>query len=300
MSSGTERKRTEIDRGGIPAISFMVGAGALVAATSILAKALGLESGGSEGLNPFQISAGRFAFALLALMLILAAFPKARPDFAGAHWNWHLCRSLSGWLGVTCMFAAVARMPIAEATAISFLSPLVAMALAALLLGEAIGRRKMLAAALAVIGAVLILRPGTDAFQLAGLWALSAALFMGVETIFIKKLSDAEPALRILVINNAIGAILSLTVASFVWVWPTGLQWGLLVALGVIMVSGQALFIQSMKRAEASFVVPAFYTLLVFAAIYDFIFFQTIPVPAAIIGAALIVSGAIILAVKQD
>ena len=300
MSSGTERKRTEIDRSGIAAISFMVGAGALVAATSILAKALSLESGGSEGLNPFQISAGRFAFALLALMFVLAAFPKARPDFAGAHWNWHLCRSLSGWLGVTCMFAAVARMPIAEATAISFLSPLVAMALAALLLGEAIGRRKMLAAALAVIGAILILRPGTEAFQLAGLWALSAALFMGVETIFIKKLSDAEPALRILVINNAIGAILSLTVASFVWVWPTGLQWGLLVALGVIMVSGQAFFIQSMKRAEASFVVPAFYTLLVFAAIYDFIFFQTIPVPAAIIGATLIVSGAIILAVKQD
>jgi len=299
MTSTTRRIDGMIGRRRFPAIMFMVGAGAFVAATSVVAKALSLEGGDAAGLSPFQISAGRFAFALVALVLVLKAFPNARPAFSGAHWNWHLFRSLSGWLGVTCMFAAVAHMPIAEATAISFLSPLVAMALAALLLGEAIGIRKILAAGLAILGAMLILRPGTDAFQLAGLWALSAAMFMGIETIFIKKLTDAEPALRILVINNAIGAAIAIAAASFVWVWPSGLQWLLLIVLGTIMVSGQALFIQSMKRGEASLVMPAFYTLLVFAAVYDFIFYRVIPVPAAIIGAALIVSGAVILASKR-
>ena len=281
------------------AIACMVGAGALVAATSVLAKALGTGGDGTGGLSPFQISAGRFAFAFLALCVVLSIVPAARPSFSGARWTWHLLRSLCGWLGITSMFAAVGRMPLADATAISFLSPLVTMVLAAFWLGERVGPRKVLAAALAIVGATLVLRPGSDAFQAAGLLALLAAMFMGLETIFIKRLSDAEPALRILVINNAIGAALSLVAASVFWIWPTGLQWLLLAALGAIMVSGQAFFIPSMKRGEASFVIPAFYTVLIFAAAYDFMLYRVVPTPPAILGAALIVSGAFVLAMRR-
>lgn len=108
----------------------MFTAGAFVAGTSLLAKALGLPGGTGPGLDPFQISAGRFVFGLATLLLFLSAVPAHRPKIGGAKWRWHLMRSVCGWLGVTLMFAAVARMPVAEATAISFLSPLVAMGLA--------------------------------------------------------------------------------------------------------------------------------------------------------------------------
>lgn len=194
------------------------------------------------------------------------------------------------------MFAAVARMPVAEATAISFLSPLVAMGLSVLMLGERLAARKLFAAGLAVLGALLILRPGSEAFQPAGAFALAAAAFMGLETIFIKRLSDSEPALRVLVINNAIGACVSILVAAFVWSAPTTSQWALLVALGLVMVAGQALFIQAMKRGEASFVMPAFYSVLVFASIYDFAVYGVSPSGLAVAGSLLIVSGALVLA----
>lgn len=281
------------------AIALMFAAGALIAVTSLLAKALGLSGDASQGLNPFQVSAGRFVFALAALAVFLSLFPSARPTFTGANWAWHLQRSICGWLGVTSMFAAVARMPVAEATAISFLSPLVAMALSVLLLGERMRLRKLIAACLAVVGALLVLRPGSDAFQAAGLFALAAAAFMGLETIFIKRLSDTEPAARVLLINNTFGAGVSLVVALFVWKPMDAFQWALLVGIGLFMVAGQAVFIQAMKRGEASFVVPAFYSVLLFAALYDFAVFGVVPSGLAIAGAALIILGAVVLALQR-
>lgn len=277
-------------------ILFMIGASALVAGTSLVAKALGVEGSGGLGLSPFQISAGRFVFALITLIIVLTCLPSARPCMAAAPWRWHMLRSVCGWLGVTCMFAAVAAMPMVEATAISFLSPLVTMIFAVLLLGESLAWRKVVAAALAVFGAFLILRPGTEAFQPAGLIALAAAALMSLEMLIIKRLSDTEPAMRMLLINNAIGASVSLAVASFVWIWPTASQWLLMMAIGVIMVSGQAFFIQAMKRGEASLVAPAFYAVLVFAGIYDYILYGVRPVPLAVAGSVLIISSALLLA----
>ncbi|MEL6313392.1 MAG: DMT family transporter [Pseudomonadota bacterium] len=277
------------------AILIMICASALIAATSLFAKALGTPTGATEALHALQVSAGRFGFALLGLLAFVTILPTARPSFQGAHWRWHITRTSCGWLGITCMFAAVASMPVAEATAISFLSPPIAMILAMFMLGEAFTARKLLAVILAATGAALILRPGSDAFQTAGLYALAAAVFMAFETMFIKRLSDSEPALRILIVNNALGACISIVVASAVWSSPSAQQWVLLILLGLIMVSGQALFIQSMKRAPASTLMPAFYSILVFAALYDWALNGVFPSNIAVLGGALIITGALVL-----
>jgi len=278
----------------------MVGAAALVAMTSLIAKTLGLSGQSSPALNPLQVSAGRFFFGFATVALVLAARPALRPGLSGAPWLVHALRSLCGWLGVTCMFAAVARMPIADATAISFLSPVFVVVLAVPLLGERLGPRKIAATLLAAVGAILILQPGTDAFQAAGLLALASALFMAFEMLFIKKLTASEPTARILLINNAIGMTISVVAATFVWQAPSPFQWLLLIAIGMIMVSSQILFIQAMKRGEASFVAPAFYSVLIFAAAYDLILYRATPAMVAVAGAALIVSGALLLAMRAE
>jgi len=277
------------------AVPAMIGAAALIAMTSIIGKALGVGVGGGEALHPLQVSAGRFLFAVLTLMIFLLLVPRSRPNFTGTNWLLHVMRATCGWSGVTAMFAAVAQMPVAEATAISFLSPIVTLALAALMLKEHVGLRKVLASSLALAGAALILRPGTEAFQTAGLFALFAALLMGLEAIFIKRLSGTEPPMRILIINNLMGSLIAVTAAVFVWVSPTPLQWGLLIALGGIMVSGQSLFIQSMKRGEASLVIPTFYFVLVFAALYDLALFGVLPSSFAFVGSMMIVLSAVML-----
>ncbi|MEM0937102.1 MAG: DMT family transporter [Pseudomonadota bacterium] len=274
------------------AVLAMLLASALIAVTTLIAKLLGQPLAGAPALHPFVVSAGRFVFALSALLAVLSLRPRLRVTLSGARFDHHLARALCGWLGVTALFAASAQMPLAEATAISFLSPLVTMALALLFLGEGATRRKLVAAALAVFGALTLLQPGTDAFQPAAFLALAAAALLGVEAIFIKLLSDREPPMRILVINNVIGAAFSLTAAAFVWSWPTLPQWVLLVAIGVVMVAGQAYFIQAMKGAAASTVIPVFYSTLAFAAFYDFVLFGVRPTGDALFGCALIALGA--------
>lgn len=268
---------------------------ALIAVTTLIAKVLGRGVDG-VALHPLQVSAGRFFFALMVLLPILA---WVRPGFRGAAWPVHAGRAFCGWAGVSCMFAAAAVMPLADATAISFLSPLFTMLLAIPLLGERVGPWRWAAAGISLAGAIVLIRPGTDAFQVAALIALASALFMGMELILIKRLTGGEPPLRILAISNSIGTTISLTAAAFVWIWPSPAQWALLAALGATMVSAQAVFIQAMRRGEASFVAPFFYATLVFAAVYDFLAFSVLPTAFSLAGAALIVAGAALLAWRE-
>lgn len=268
---------------------------ALIAAGTLMAKALGRGVDGST-LHPLQVSAGRFCFAFLSLLPIVAWL---KPRFRGAAWPIHFGRSLCGWAGISCLFAAVAVIPLADATAISFLSPLVTMLLAVPLLGERVGLWRWGAAGIAFCGALILIQPGTDAFQVAALIALSAALFMGLEAILIKRLSNREPAIRILVINNAIGASISVSAAAFVWTPPSTGQWAMLAILGLTIVMAQSLFIQSMRMAEASVVIPFFYATLVFAALYDLAIFGEMPAVTSLIGAGLIVGAALLQAWRE-
>lgn len=270
-------------------------ASALVAATTLIAKALGTDALG-PALHPTQVTAGRFVFAFSTL-IVIAPFLKLR--FVNVPWRPHIMRTTFGFLGVSCMFAAASQMPLGEATAISFLSPIAAMMLAIPLLGEKVGPIRWSAAGISCIGALILIRPGMDAFQIAAVIALAAAVFMGFEIIFIKRLSGREPAIRILFINNMLGVILSVFAASFFWQSPTSEQWWFLIAIGCVMVIAQSFYIQAMKFADASFVVPFSYATLVFATLYDFAVFDVIPDSISMLGALVIIMGALFLAFRE-
>jgi len=263
---------------------------AFFAGTLLLAKVLG-----AGGLSPFQVSAGRFQFALMALLAYSAVRRSEIPNFVHVPWGLHIARSVFGWLGASCMFGAAMFMPLGEATAISFLNPLVAMALAAIFLKEQLNIAKYLAAFFGIFGAVLILRPGVEAIQPAALFALGAAVFLGIEAIFIKQLSDKEPVLRILLINNFVGTIVASIVALFVWQAPTATEWLLLAVLGTVMVLGQSLFVRAMGWGEASQIAPVLYAVLVFAALYDFLFFGEVLGFWSALGSASIIIAAVLL-----
>ena len=128
----------------LAAIGFMLAATAFIAGTTLLAKMAGA---GPDGLHPLQISQGRFLFAFLALWSAAAVL---RPRITRPAWHLQGLRTLTGWGGVTLMFAAVQLIPLSDATAITFLNPVFAMVLAILVLGERIGRWRWLAAAIAL------------------------------------------------------------------------------------------------------------------------------------------------------
>ncbi|WP_108484735.1 DMT family transporter [Oceaniglobus ichthyenteri] len=277
------------------AVALMIFATAFIAATTVLAKALGTESL-SAPLHPLQISHGRFMFAFLGICTMAAVL---RPPVRTANLPLHAVRSLFGWGGVTLMFASVAFIPLSDATAISFLNPVFAMVLAIPLLGERVGPVRWSAAALALVGAVILLRPGSGVIQPGALLALGAAAIMGVEIILIKRLSGRERPLQILLINNAIGFCIASLAVVWVWAPPTAPQWAALVAIGLLMACAQTFFINAMARAEASFVAPFSYGTLLFATLYDFALFDVVPDGISTLGAMVIVSGGVVLAARD-
>lgn len=277
------------------AAALTVLASGFVAGTMLLAKMLGTDTLG-PALNPLQISQGRFLFALIALSLGALVL---RPKFTKVDWSQHGLRVLFGWGGVTLMFAATAFIPLSDATAISFLNPVLGVLLAIPLLGEKVGRIRLSAAALALFGALILLRPTPAAFQPAALLALGAAVSLAFEVILIKRLSGREGPLQILLVNNVIGVGISTTAALAVWHMPNAAQWAALAGIGVLMAAAQTCFINAIARADASFVSPFWYATLVFAALYDALVFGVLPDAVSVLGTVIIVTGAGLLAWRE-
>ncbi|KAE9630488.1 DMT family transporter [Parasedimentitalea maritima] len=277
------------------AAAFILVATTFIAGTTLVAKALGTDALG-EPLHPLQVSHGRFVFAFVA---ISTAAIMLRPRFSRPHWGLHIGRTSFGWAGVSLMFASVAYIPLADATAITFLNPVFAMMLAIPLLGERVGPWRWGAAVTALLGAMILLRPTPDSFQPAALLALAAAMIMGFELIFIKKLASRESPLQVLLINNTIGMLIASAAVIPVWQMPSVEQWVALAAIGVLMACAQACFVNGMARADASFVAPFSYATLIFATLYDFLGFGAVPDAVTILGAGIILTGAAVLAWRE-
>ena len=286
---------TPIAQSPLQAAVLITIASAVVAVTTLFAKALGTDALGPP-LHPLQIAHGRFLFAFIAIAgtVLALRYRLQRP-----HWGLHWLRASLGFAGVTLMFAAVAFIPLSDATAISFLNPVFAMLLAIPLLGEKIGRWRWLATALALSGALILTRPGGGTLQPAALLALGAAAIIGLELIIIRKLATRERPLQVLFFNNAIGLGLASLAVLPVFAAPTLAQWGALIGLGFTMALAQALFVNALARADASFVGPFSYSAILFAALYDLVIFDVVPDSISILGAAIIIAGAVLLAWRE-
>lgn len=271
-------------------------ASAFAAASTFMAKVVGSGKLG-PALHPLQVSQGRFLFAFIAISSLALVL---RPKLTKSNLKLHIGRSFFGWGGVTLMFAAAIYIPLADATAISFLNPVFAMIFAIPFLGERVGKWRWIAAIVALSGAIILLRPGADSIQTGALFALGAAVLLGGEVILIKFLTKTDGPFQILLINNTIGIVIATCAAIPVWIWPSSLQWAGLAAVGLLMISAQAFFTNAMMRAEASFVAPFFYASLVFAAIYDAAIFKVIPDQVSILGALTILAGAGLLAWRES
>ncbi|MCW1932720.1 DMT family transporter [Pararhodobacter zhoushanensis] len=288
------------------AVVSMLGCTMLVAGTSLIAKALGSGALGTV-IHPLMVSQARFVFGFLAVAVVLslrlASGRKAwvqSPQTPKPNWTRHALRTLLGWTGGGLMFAAAAQLPLADVNALSFTSPVATMLFAMLLLGERVGPWRWGAAVIAMLGALVLLRPGAGVIQPAALLAVGAAVAMGIEAIVIKRLATSEPPGRTMLINNAMGAVLSSVVALTVFVWPQGATvWAGLIGMGVVMVTAQILLLGANRLVDASFVAPFFYLTLVWAAVYDIVFFDVWPDAVSLTGASIVIAGGLVMTWRE-
>lgn len=272
----------------------MLVAKSLIALSTLFAKML---STGPEALSPFQVSWGRYLFGFMFLNIFVVI---KRPSFSKPQWPIHAVRIVCGWAGVTCMFGVTAFIPLGDVSAIAFTNPIFAMLLAIPILGERIGKLRWMTAGLALIGALLLVRPGTEAFQPAALIALLAAGLFAMELVVIKILTGRESVFQLIYIANGVAMVLSSLVVVWVWQAPTATQWLLMAATGLSMVSAQVFFTKAVKLGDASFIAPFSYATLLFAALYDFAIFSVIPVPLSILGGLIVIASGIVLAWRES
>lgn len=188
---------------------------------------------------------------------------------------------------------AVRHIPLAETHALFASFPLMATAIAAIFLKEAVGIRRWSAIAVGFVGVLIILRPGTAAISPAALLALLCAfMFAGYQVItrLVSKYDDSETSITYM----AVVGLISMTVlVPFYWKAPDADGWKWLLLLAVTAALGHFLLIKALEYAPASLLQPFNFTLLVFASTVGFFAFGDIPDIWTVAGATVIVGSGI-------
>ena len=193
----------------------------------------------------------------------------------------------------------VREMSMAEATTISFLSPLLITILSIPLLGEVVGIRRWAAVLVGMAGVLIVVRPGSSGFQPAAFWGMASSLCWATALIITRKIATTDQATTTLLCSAGIGALVLTFLAPLAWTWPTASQWGLVLMLGVLSSLGQWMVIEAHRQAPASLLAPFSYTQLIWAIALGFLVFGALPDHWTLIGAAVIVASGLYTAHRQ-
>lgn len=270
-------------------VAFMLASGAVVAGMEAAVR------GVSQTLHPFVIVFWREVFStLLLLPLWLAA---GRPLVRRSRLPLHGLRALLNGFAILTWYLALRQTPLAEATALIFTAVLFAAAFSGPVLGERVSPVQWTAIAAGLGGAALIVGPGFDlrggAPSLGAFIALGSAALFGA-SMLVAKLQARGDGSIVSALLLAIGmGILAAAMAVPVWAWPTAADLRWLMLFGVCNVLGQVFFMEGMRSADASVIIPLDVTRLVWALMFGAVFFAEWPPVQAFAGAALIAGSAL-------
>jgi len=190
-------------------------------------------------------------------------------------------------------------LPIAEASATGFVSPLFVTALSILFLGERVGLRRWLATVVGLAGVLIILRPGTSAFHPAAFFPLVSALAWAATLIMTRIMSGREHASTVMTYSSIAGLAILSVLVPFVWVMPSwhDILFGILI--GFTSTAGQWIVVLAFRYADASVLAPFSYTQLLWVSILGFLVFGEVPDVFTVTGAIFIVGSGLYIAHRE-
>jgi drug/metabolite transporter (DMT)-like permease len=277
-----------------PASSILLGIGYRVAAMACMSLLSALVKWtGSRGIPVFEIIFFRNFFAFVPLGLFIwrtTGFEvlRTRRPFG------HLARSVVGLTGMVCGFSAVQHLPLTEATALQFTSPLFMTALSALLLSEKVGWRRWGAVFVGFIGVLIMARPLPGQMNVVGvtLGVLSALGAAGA-MVAIRQISDTERGPTIVFYFTLGGVALGLAGSAFHWVTPDPLTLGLLILAGLIGGVGQLFLTEALRKAPVGVIAPFDYTQLIWATGLGLVIWGELPHPLTLVGAVVVAASGV-------
>jgi drug/metabolite transporter (DMT)-like permease len=282
---------------------------AALAATLMAASIKGLNGAIPTG----EVVFFRSVAALLPLGIWLGLQGNLIELTATKHFGGHLIRSLSGTGGMFFSYMALAYLPLADATALSYAAPLFTVILAATLLGEVVRAYRWSAVAVGFSGVLVMLSPHLGFWEvnegvvrsidmaaaLGGAFGLVAAFCSALSSVQIRHLARTEKPGAIVLYFSLMTAVIGLGTAAFGWKMPDMLQLSLLIAAGLSGGIAQILMTLSLRHAQASLLAPFEYTTMVWSVLIGYFLLGQLPVATTIVG-AMVVAAAGMFAVWRE
>jgi drug/metabolite transporter (DMT)-like permease len=260
----------------------------------------------------------RAAIGIIVMLTVVIPISGGFALLRTAKWRLHLIRGAFVVLSNFFYFLALAAMPLANAVAIFFVAPLLVTALSVPLLGEKVGARRWAAVLVGLVGVIVMMRPGSAAFQFASLLPLLSALAYAMMHMMTRRMGGTESALTMTVFvqlsfiatSLVVGLTLgdghlgdtsdpSLAFLSRAWVWPTPEDWMKLILIGFTSSAGGILIGQAYKMCEAGLVAPFEYISMPLAIFWGVAVFGQWPDAVAWVGIALICGAGLYVAARE-
>jgi drug/metabolite transporter (DMT)-like permease len=265
-----------------------------------------------------QIILTRSLVGMLVVLGVILPFSGGLGSLRTRRLGLHLVRGFAVVLSNLFFFMALAAMPLAEAVAIFFVCPLLITVASVLFLGETVGPRRWGAVVLGMIGVGIVLRPGTEAFQLASLLPLMAAVCYATLHTLTRKIGATDGAASLIfyiqasfiVTSAAVGLVTghgawdgtgdpSLDFLFRAWVAPGGRDLAIMVFVGFASAAGGYAIGQAYRLSEAALVAPIEYAGIPMAVFWGWAMFGELPDGVAFGGIALILSAGLILVWRE-
>ena len=269
----------------------MVAGGLLFVAVTVLVRSLGSDMPAVEA---------AFIRYLVGVGLLLPAIWRMRGRLLGnASLGLYVCRGAIHGVAVMLWFFAMARIPLAEVTAIGFSTPVFTALGAILIFREQVKARRVIAIAAGFIGTLIILRPGFHSIEAGSLAQLVAALFFAASFLLAKRMTQSESSGDILVMLSIFCTLALMPGAIYYWREPTLSEIGWLALVAVFATAGHYAITRAIAAAPLTVTQPLSFLQLIWAIALGYWLFDEVPDTWVIAGGLVIVAAVSYLAHRE-
>ena len=278
-------------------ILLMIAAVTLFTAMTALIKA-------ADRVPPGQAVFFRSFMAVPVLLLWFGAQRQVADALRTANWRGHATRGIAGTVAMGLGFAGLKLLPLPEVTALRFVTPILIVVLAALMLGERVRLIRLSAVAVGLVGVLVIVSPrltaeGSAPELIGAALVLGSALCAALAQIFVKRMTGTEPTAAIVFYFALTASALALLTLPFGWVWPRGWEWAFLVGAGLVGAGGQLCLTASYRHADAGVLAPFTYVSMLWAIAIGWLVFAEIPTLPMLLGSALIIAAGVAIYLRE-
>ena len=242
----------------------------------------------------------RYSFHFLFVVMILG--PRMKLDLARSKRPaLQVARGFVLAASSMLFFSALKFMPMAEASSISFVAPMLVTLLSVVLLKEKVEFARWLAVGAGFVGVLIIIRPGGGVFSWVAVLPLATAGTFAVYQILTRKLAGVDSPYTSLFYSGLIGTVVLAAVLPFAWTTPTTLMHALMLpAIGFIGGLSHLILIRAYDHAPVSTLAPFSYTQLIWVMVMGYLVFGDFPDHWSLIGIAVIMASGIYIATHQQ